>query len=144
MSWTCRLIEYTKACNGQTLQVGDMFFYNPPADMEKDEDGWYWPGNYCQDYMLSDYYKAHNAGRPPLFVYLPGRTLFCVDTACWGAGADNKIVYYGGWTVTGDAPNITMTPSINIIGSYHGFLQNGVITDDCEGRRYDATGRLLP
>jgi hypothetical protein len=144
MPWKCRLIEYTKASSGQTLQVGDMFFFNPPPDYkDKDEDGWYWPGHFCQPHQLSDYYKQYNAGRPPLFVYLPGRTLFCIDGACWGMGADNKLEYHGGWQVSGDAPNITMTPSINIVGSYHGYLQNGVITDDCEGRKYDENGRLM-
>jgi hypothetical protein len=145
MSWPCRLIEYTKEVNGKTLQVGDMFFYTPPEgyDVDKDEDGWDWPGHFCRQEVLSGYYKANNSHRPPLFVFLPGRTLFCVDGACWRAGSDNKIEYYGGWSVTGEAPVITMSPSINIVGSYHGFLQNGVISEDCEGRRYDESGRQV-
>jgi hypothetical protein len=39
-----------------------------------------------------------------------------------------------GWTRTGEPPNVTASPSINFVGRYHGFLQNGVLTDDCEGR----------
>lgn len=38
------------------------------------------------------------------------------------------------WTRTGEPPNITVTPSINHVGQYHGFLKNGVLTDDVDGR----------
>lgn len=42
-----------------------------------------------------------------------------------------------GWSLTGDRPeNLTASPSINAVGSYHGWLQNGVLSDDCEGRTY--------
>ncbi len=40
------------------------------------------------------------------------------------------------WTRTGEAPNVTAHPSINHVGQYHGWLKNGVLTDDCEGRTY--------
>lgn len=35
------------------------------------------------------------------------------------------------WDVTGEAPNITVSPSINCLerGGWHGHIQNGVITD---------------
>jgi hypothetical protein len=42
------------------------------------------------------------------------------------------------WSRTGDAPCITATPSINHVGQYHGWLRNGVLTDDCEGRTFAA------
>lgn len=42
----------------------------------------------------------------------------------------------GGWRVTGEPPNITCHPSINAIDSYHGWVKNGQLTDDCEGRKY--------
>lgn len=42
------------------------------------------------------------------------------------------------WTVNGDPPNISVSPSINAVGDYHGWLQNGVLSDDCEGRRFDS------
>jgi hypothetical protein len=48
------------------------------------------------------------------------------------------------WTVTGEAPNFTVNPSIRCFESkdkdgvvyrqgWHGYLQNGVLTDDLEG-----------
>lgn len=43
---------------------------------------------------------------------------------------------YPAWNRTGDPPNITAKPSINHVGKYHGWLENGVLTDDCEGRKF--------
>lgn len=40
------------------------------------------------------------------------------------------------WKREGTLPNITVTPSVNAVGVYHGFLQNGVLTSDCEGRTF--------
>jgi hypothetical protein len=39
------------------------------------------------------------------------------------------------WTRTGEPPNVTANPSINWVGFYHGWLKNGVLTDDCEARK---------
>lgn len=138
MVWPCRLIQYAKEHTGATLQVGDMFLLTPPSDItwEHDPDGWWWPEAYTKN--LSDYYYQHNSGRPPILVFLPGRILFCVDSKCW---KDRN--YYGGWQVSGTPPNITVSPSIDIQGTYHGFLQNGVIQDDVNGRKYDSEGRLI-
>ncbi|MDB5056000.1 MAG: hypothetical protein JWM44_4050 [Bacilli bacterium] len=52
-----------------------------------------------------------------------------------------------GWNVIGEAPNFTVTPSINRYASYnhkgwHGYITNGVLTDDCEGRVYDEGGEI--
>lgn len=45
----------------------------------------------------------------------------------------------GKWSVTGELPAITVSPSIAQQGgsAYHGFVKNGVITDDCDGRKFD-------
>lgn len=40
------------------------------------------------------------------------------------------------WNVTGSAPTFTLSPSINCEGVYHGWIQNGIITEDCEGRPF--------
>lgn len=42
----------------------------------------------------------------------------------------------GKWVIQGDLPKITVSPSIHQIGSFHGFVHNGVITDDCEGKKF--------
>jgi hypothetical protein len=42
-----------------------------------------------------------------------------------------------GWAVVGDLPGITVHPSVNAVGFYHGFIADGVVGDDLEGRTYD-------
>lgn len=131
MPWQCKLIEFHKGMHVRSdgdLKIGDMFFM-PLAEEDRTRSLEFLSRN------LSDFYYANNAGRRPLFIVLPGPTIFCIDSKCWSSGN-----YYGGWEVRGEAPNITMTPSINIGSTYHGFLQNGMITDDCEGRVFDEEG----
>lgn len=95
---------------------------------------------------LSEHYRNSVAAtRKPLVVKLPtnpydnaadadiGGVLFWVDQGF----SDGS-----GWQVSGEAPNLTLSPSVNMIGgnhrqgSYHGWIKNGVISDDCEGRTY--------
>lgn len=56
---------------------------------------------------------------------------------------NGKIVAVHRWTVTGTAPDVTATPSINCVGVYHGFVTNGEVTEDCEGRKFDDFGHLI-
>ena len=87
--------------------------------------------------MLSDACLAQRAAgamvRPPIVVRLPGGMDFCVDGPCYGDGARLPA---SGWLVTGEPPDLTLEPSIDIRGTYHGWIKAGVITDDCEGRRF--------
>jgi hypothetical protein len=46
---------------------------------------------------------------------------------------DGQAASGGHWARTGEAPNITASPSIKS-PRYHGFLQNGVLTTDVEGK----------
>ena len=49
------------------------------------------------------------------------------------------------WTESGSwaQGTVTVQPSINLPGQYHGYIQNGQITDDCEGRTYRAAGKCV-
>lgn len=40
------------------------------------------------------------------------------------------------WAVTGTPPLIEVSPSIHQIGYYHGFIKGGVISDDCDGKKF--------
>ena len=40
------------------------------------------------------------------------------------------------WKWSGTLPQITVTPSINAVGRYHGWLRKGELTDDIEGRQF--------
>jgi len=128
MPWTIRMVPAPGPDPGDTpwkdLRPGDMWF--APYLLEHPEG---------HPFRPALKYFQRNSGRPPLVVALPcvggGRVDWCVDGPCWKDGK----VYGDGWDVSGEPPLITVAPSINIIGAYHGFIQNGVITDDCEGRR---------
>lgn len=137
MPWRCRLIPeppLVKTSDDPVVLLrqprpvpGDV--YEVGADEVNEYGGHY----YCHGYRLSDeYVRDHLGKRRPLIVCLPNGELFCPDSAY-----TNRSPLGPGWTVTGDAPSITVSPSINCIGRYHGWIQNGVITDDCEGRRFD-------
>lgn len=82
---------------------------------------------------LGDHYKRDWTGkRLPLCVFTPGGW-WCPDQMAYS----NMLGYHGeGWKVVGDLPLITATPSINIIGLYHGFITAGILTADCEGRTF--------
>lgn len=115
MPWQCRMVEAYTGNN----EVGDMRFDDDLPNR--------WPRS------LSDNYKSTAQGkRAPLYVMTPAGP-FCVDQS----QVVNGEFAGGGWYVSGEAPNITVSPSINFPGQYHGWLQNGLLTDDCEGRRYD-------
>jgi len=99
-------------------------FHIKQPDEPKVGDMWastrYLSTEYMRKNILSDEYIRDWANkRPPLFVMLPGDVCFCLDTR---AACDNS-----GWTITGWPPDITVSPSINIRGVYHGFIRNGLI-----------------
>lgn len=108
----------------ETLPV-KITFHNKQPIHPKIGDMWpstrYLQTKYTRGNILSDEYFKHWVNkRPPLYVMLPGYICFCVDSR---AACDNK-----GWKITGWPPDITVSPSINIIGIYHGFIRNGLIS----------------
>ncbi|BAW19523.1 hypothetical protein [Ralstonia phage RP31] len=147
MSWQCKLIpivgtkhvrfdppkdncivgktflvhENGELLDHKELEPGSMFFVPENADMNE------WPWYLATPDNISDLYKEVR----PLFVVLPDQSLFLVHGKCWSNGQK-----YGGWTVTGEAPEITVHPSINLVGFYHGWIHNGIVSDDCEGRQF--------
>lgn len=130
MSWTCRLIASPTLDTGpdglngfQRLQVGDMWW----ADMPEDTD-----------HLSMLVCRVKHAGMRPLIVRLPGPADFAIYGPTWRDG-----VHGPGWDVVGDAPKVTVSPSINLVGVYHGYLRDGVITDDLDGHTYDARGHIV-
>jgi len=86
------------------------------------------------EHMLSPRYLAMpEPRRAPLVVCLPGGVDFVIDTRAWKDG-----VHYGdGWSLSGDpARSLTLSPSVNINGIYHGWIRDGVITEDVEARAF--------
>lgn len=131
MPWECRLvtIDERKATpriagpDGNRLPAGLMWFE------DIDSSG------------LSAFYHEHNADRLPIMLVLPCGCWFLVDSRATGSDS--------GWAVTGTPPNLTMTPSINCLShpsgvGWHGYLTNGILTDDVEGRSHPSAGGEPP
>lgn len=104
------------------------------ARPEKPKVGDMWPAPWLLDHSpgsrwLSDEYKRDVAGRrPPMVVMLPGYGDWCIDSPMSGSES--------GWAVAGDPPALTLSPSINCEGVYHGFIVDGVLQDDVDGRKF--------
>lgn len=91
------------------------------------------------EYDLSKHYlenvKPH---RRPIMVMLPVRdaelpehgTNFIIDSHPTGDPEGSWTVDVVGPLEVGEKPDITVSPSIDCKGLYHGFLQHGVLTDD--------------
>ncbi len=91
-----------------------------PGDGRSSEDGR--TSYYLNHYLSTEYKRDWLGKRPPIFVVLPNGDFFCVDSCAQGSP--------NGWTVTGEAPNITVTPSIHVLNGdnstrWHGFLTSG-------------------
>lgn len=170
MPWTCRFIEkpalrdtpdyYPGTVDFDKLVVGDMVWYHHQGVPCGDEA-------HLRGMHLTAFYWTHHAKRrAPLICKLPGGIYFLIDGQCYSdtctrcgrerirrKGKDQQMCqcqgeytprgYYDGWTVEGRAPFITVKPSILYTDNYHGYLRNGVITDDIDGRKFDAEGRRV-
>lgn len=132
MPWQCKLVD----SYAERRRLRDEHGRLPPGTMWHDATigdvpaGSERPPN---GFLSVQFYRDHSGKRRALWVRLPDGHDFCVDSACYDRGRDPN---GNGWTVTGEPPNITVSPSINCVGSYHGWLQNGVLSDDVEGRTY--------
>lgn len=111
----CRLIESPELDERGNIDIskrveGDMWFLDIPTEELKDR------------HLTAQYFRD-NSGRKPLVVLLPGGHYFLID----GQGYSEEKGYYDCWTVTGTPPKITVVPSINMVGKWHGFLTDGVL-----------------
>lgn len=117
MPWQCRLLtpEETKARSDghYSAKVGEMWF----AD---------WRLVDTPDYLSPKYYRDWGGKRPPIDIQLPCGE-WCIDSRTISGGEFGP----DGWAVTGTAPLITVHPSIHIVGAYHGWLKEGVLSDSC-------------
>lgn len=125
MPWQCRMREKPTAEDRKEgrLAVGDMWYATWLVEQLEDRV-------VGQTYLSTRYLADRLSERPPLMVRLPGGIDFCIDSRADCPGGEV------GWQVSGEPPHITVSPSINVSGVYHGYLRNGEITDDVEGRTY--------
>lgn len=95
--------------------------YFDPENPKVDAKGVY-PCAPRNPFLSIHYWNDWSTKRPPICVVLPNGEHWEMD---------RKSSNGTGWTVTGDWPNLTCSPSIAAKG-YHGFLQGGAFTADCE------------
>lgn len=86
-------------------------------------------------YDLSKHYRRHvRPERKPISVVVPtrggGATAFCIDSHPTGRPDEAWHVTIVGELVEGERPDITVKPSIHCVGLWHGWLTNGVLSDD--------------
>ena len=76
-----------------------------------------------------------------LCVVLPGKGGAFIPWHVDGRAGNQPDLSKPGWTRTGDPkanpPTVSATPSILVGGTYHGYLTNGVLTDDLDGNTFD-------
>lgn len=117
-------MHYDGSIDFDKFVIGDLCYYHHQGKPCLDRE-------HLTKLHLTAHYFSANAARPPLILALPrktgGKIYFMVDGQCY----NQQRGYYDAWTVTGEPPNITVTPSVDYgVGNYHGFIKNGVIGDD--------------
>lgn len=71
-----------------------------------------------RDFLSPHYWRDWADKRPPIAVVCPNGAVWEIDR--WSSNGT-------GWTVTGELPNITCSPSI-VADDYHGWLRDGEFT----------------
>jgi hypothetical protein len=108
------LTDYSQVPIGGTWKI--------PLDYKYEEETF---EEFWRDF-LSNEFRA--SGRNyVIYIRLPSGTDFCPD---FKATDKRK----NGWTVTGELPRISVSPSVNEVGRYHGWIKEGVLSDDLDGR----------
>jgi len=129
--WPPELRAMNESFIGPGMMWECPWFFDPhdPDHQERREyylsqpDSFFEPANNSSRGVLSLYYwRQWSHIRPPYNVLCPNGDSWMPDQV-----SSNGI----GWQVTGEPPLITAAPSIQT-GRYHGFLQNGRFTPDCE------------
>lgn len=136
MSWSIFVVD--KPSGGRAL-VGEAHYAHHLIQNLKPGQNSVW--------LSRQYMEQWFGKRPPIVVALPlGNCVyhFCVDGPYRSRGESNP--NFDGWDVTGDLPNITVSPSIDMSASHgwHGFIKNGVVGDDVSGIKFDDRGILIP
>lgn len=113
MSWVCFMSE-------ESWQPGAMWFVKEiPADRRV-----------FGRPLSPEYARDWEGKRMPLVVMIPARRTGGEEPAGWPFCVDtNATDSDHGWVVTGEAPLISVSPSVHAVGVYHGWLIDGVISD---------------
>ena len=135
MSTQSRVMDYHELLDKDLKDYIGVVCYGPTKEeyeanealpLKQQKELWYFYFH-CEEERLSDYYKQHNSHRRPILLVVEPGLLFCVDSKAW-----DGIKRDGGWIVSGEIDQLTVVPSIWIKGYYHGFLTDGIVSDNLE------------
>ena len=96
-------------------------------------DCWFCP--WLSSCLSPEYERDWKGKREPLCIHLPDKSDWLVD------GIASNLNGHG-WVVTGTFPNLTAKPSIGKYTAdkkaftYHGWLTNGELSNDIDGKTY--------
>lgn len=130
MSWPLRF--RTDPEPWKDAQIGDCWYH---PDWQRSEHPYPGIQQHFLNHQASRQYLAQWADqRPPIIVWLPPGFGFSPDEKY--TPSDNSNTERNGWTVTGsiDDRSLVVSPSVNILGTYHGWINGGQVSDDVEGR----------
>lgn len=95
-----------------------------------------WPDRMGSHYHKIPHEPPDNPRRLPIVIVLPDKSRWCPDMR-----ARSEHGQHGdGWEVKGPEGKWTIMPSIHVVGSYHGWVRDGMLTDDIEGHVFPFTG----
>jgi hypothetical protein len=122
--WPTRCVCGYQFQDGDTWQLSKDRLYRRQdtgalLTLHEVEPGMMWEAPWFADWW-------HGPDGRCLILALPGHGQWTID----GPASNGP-----GWTREGEPPTITARPSI-ASPNYHGWLTNGVLSDDLEGRRY--------
>jgi uncharacterized protein DUF6527 len=80
---------------------------------------------YDDDY-LHDIISAAHVGKRAIIVILPGNVYFCI----YSKQITDGVQHEPGWTVSGEPEALTLQPSVNVKGAWHGFISSGAFSPD--------------
>ena len=124
--------------------IGDAWW----SQSQKDWDEYY--NEAKKSWIYSKQFVAkYEAGdkRRPIMIQFPPYS-FCIDAPWYNSDLPNGgNPEHDGWTVlitgpmiVGQPLNVTLAPSVGLgkgMKDYHGFLTNGIISDDLSGKKYN-------
>lgn len=134
MSWKLNFVTNPQTKMLHKWEPGTCWFarwyFDPEKDQKRLEDLIRLSAE-NKKHLSLNYLQKWATVRPPYVIVLPNKVAWSPDSH---PISDGKYIS-GGWDVEGDISNLTVSPSIHMT-DYHGWIRNGEITDDVDGRTF--------
>lgn len=147
MRWKCFLVKSIRQGDWQPLPSGGRIrrlYYTLPDGREVEFEALPVGAMYDCNQLPTELVVGGILGSKPqgvrktrtgLCVVLPGKTIWNMMQP---GTRDNCV-----WTIKGEPPNVSAHPSIDCTGIYHGWVKDGFVSDDLNGRKFGDDGYLI-